>query len=72
VRTTEVGKRALDRSWIEVDVDGQRVRVKLARLGGEVVNVSPEFEDVAAAAKVLGRPVKAVLAEAAAVATRQL
>jgi len=72
VRTTEVGKRALERSWMEVDVDGQPVRVKLARLGGEVVNVSPEFEDVAAAAKVLGRPVKAVLAEAAAVATRQL
>jgi uncharacterized protein (TIGR00299 family) protein len=72
VRTTAVGKRALQRSWIEVDVEGQRVRVKLARLDGSVVNVSPEFDDVAAAAKALDRPVKAVLAEAAAIATRQL
>ena len=72
VRTTAVGKRALQRSWIEVDVEGQRVRVKLARLDDSVVNVSPEFDDVAAAARVLGRPVKAVLAEAAAIATRQL
>ena len=30
----------------------------MARLDGEVVNVQPEFEDVAAAARALGRPVK--------------
>ncbi len=35
----------------------------MARLDGEVVNVQPEFEDVAAAARALGRPVKTVMAE---------
>ena len=36
----------------------------MARLDGEVVNVQPEFEDVAAAARALGRPVKTLMAEA--------
>ena len=39
-----------------------------ARLADEVVNVSPEFDDVVRAAAALGRPVKAVLAAAAAAA----
>ena len=68
VRTTQVGKHALDRELVEVDVDGQQVRVKLARLADEIVNVSPEFDDVVRAATALGRPVKAVLAAAAAAA----
>jgi uncharacterized protein (DUF111 family) len=42
--------------------------VKVARLGGEIVNALPEYDDVVAAASLLGRPVKAVLAEAAALA----
>jgi uncharacterized protein (TIGR00299 family) protein len=66
VRSTRVGKRALDRDWITVDVDSQDVRVKVARLDGRVVNAVPEYDDVAAAAAVLGRPVKAVLAAATA------
>ena len=33
-----------------------------------VVNAAPEYDDVAATAAALGRPVKAVLAEAAALA----
>lgn len=68
VRISTVGKRALDRTWIDVDVDGQRVRVKVATSDGVVVNASPEFDDVAAAANALGRPVKAVLAAAIAAA----
>jgi pyridinium-3,5-bisthiocarboxylic acid mononucleotide nickel chelatase len=70
VRTTDVGKHALDREWVDVEVDGQAVRVKLARLGDEVVNVSPEFDDVVRAAGALGRPVKTVLAAASAAAQR--
>jgi uncharacterized protein (TIGR00299 family) protein len=68
VRTTVVGKHALDRSWTPVDVDGATIRVKVAMLDGAVVNASPEWDDVAAAAAALGQPVKSVLAKAIAAA----
>jgi uncharacterized protein (DUF111 family) len=63
-----IDKHALARAWSTVDVDGQPIRVKLASLGGEVVNVSVEYEDVTAAAAALGVPVKVVLARATAAA----
>lgn len=68
LREQRVGKRALDRETAAVEVDGQRIRVKRARLAGEVVNASLEHDDVAAAAVALDRPVKAVLAQAGAAA----
>ena len=51
-----------------VEVDGQRVRVKVARRAGAVANVKPEHADCAAAARVLGLPVKVVWARAMAAA----
>jgi uncharacterized protein (TIGR00299 family) protein len=66
LRTQRVSKLALDRTETTVDVDGQRVRVKVAVHEGEVVNTNPEYDDVVAAAEVLGRPVKTVLQQAAA------
>jgi uncharacterized protein (TIGR00299 family) protein len=68
LRSTRVDKRELEREWVSVDVDGQQVRVKVARLGGDVVNVAPEFDDVSRAAAALDRPVKAVLFAATAAA----
>jgi hypothetical protein len=68
LRETAVVKRALEREMRTVTVDGVDVRVKVAVLHGEVVNVVPEYEDVAAAAAELRRPVKAVLAAAVAAA----
>ena len=47
-----------------VAVDGHPVRVKVAPLDGEVVNVQPEYDDVAGAAAGSGRPAKDVLADA--------
>jgi hypothetical protein len=47
-------------------VAGVDVRVKVARLGEEVVNVSAEYADALAAATALGRPLKTVLAAAVA------
>jgi len=70
LRESFVGKHALDREMREVEVDGQKVRVKVAHTEGRVVNVQPEFEDVAAAARALERPVKAVLAAAVAAGSR--
>ena len=68
VREHRVDKRALHRETRTVTVDGVGVRVKVARLDGTVVNVSPEYDDVAAAAATLQRPVKVVLAAAVAAA----
>ena len=64
LRETAVTKVALDRSETRLDVGGQQIRVKVASLDGTVVNRNPEWEDVLAAAKALGRPAKDVLAEA--------
>ena len=68
LREHRVGKHALDRELRTVTVGGQPVRVKVASLDGEPVNIAPEYEDVAAAAAALGRPAKAVLAAAVAAA----
>ncbi len=68
LREQVIAKHELDREMTTVEIDGQQVAVKVARLGGEVLNVQPEFEDVAAAARALGRPVKTVMAEAVAAA----
>jgi uncharacterized protein (DUF111 family) len=66
VREQAFAKHALDREFLDVEVGGHRVAVKLARLDGELMNVQPEYADVVAAAGATGRPVKDVLAEAAA------
>jgi uncharacterized protein (TIGR00299 family) protein len=68
IREHRVAKHALDRETTSVTVADVEVRVKVARLDGEIVNVSPEYDDVAAAAARLGRPVKTVLAAAVAAA----
>jgi uncharacterized protein (TIGR00299 family) protein len=64
LRERVVGKVALDREIRTVEVDGEPIRVKIARHEGVVVNAQPEYDDVAAAAAALGRPVKTVLADA--------
>jgi hypothetical protein len=64
VRWHRVGKRALKREVISVEIDGLTIRVKLAFDAGRMVGATPEFEDVAAAAAALGVPVKEMLAAA--------
>jgi uncharacterized protein (DUF111 family) len=68
LRVVPVGKVALERAQVTVDVLGGRVGVKLAVDGGRVVNVSVEYEDVAALARDSGLPVKEVLRAATAAA----
>ncbi|HET7387840.1 MAG TPA: nickel pincer cofactor biosynthesis protein LarC [Nocardioidaceae bacterium] len=67
LRESLVAKTALERQVRTVDVTGGRVRVKLALHDGEVVNVQPEYDDVARLAAATGRPAKDVLADAIAV-----
>ncbi len=68
LREQWVAKHELVREMASVEISGHTVAVKLARLGTELLNVQPEFEDVAAAARASGRPVKTVMAEAVAAA----
>ncbi len=64
IRDRPVGRQVLDRQERSVEVGGQRIRVKVGLLHGEVVNVMPEWDDVVAVAGVLGRPAKQVLLDA--------
>lgn len=71
VRFREVERMELFREWVEVATRYGSVRVKVGRLGGEVVNAHPEWEDCAARAREHGVPVKRVLEEAAAAYRRR-
>jgi len=64
VRRRETTRSVLDREIVTVDVDGASVRVKIGRLGDEIVNIAPEFGDCVAASKRSGVPVKVVYARA--------
>ena len=68
LRIVPVGKVALERTQATVDVLDGQVGVKIATDGGRAVNVSVEYEDVAALARELGLPVKEVLRAATAAA----
>lgn len=65
-------RRVLERRWVTVGVEGELLRVKLGLMGGEVVTVSPEFDEAAEVAQRLGRPLKDVLALATAEARLSL
>jgi uncharacterized protein (DUF111 family) len=68
VRVARLRRYELEREERVVAVGGEEIRVKLGRLNGRVVNVAPEHDDCAAAARRLGRPVKSVWAAALAAA----
>lgn len=64
VRIGEVRKDVLSREWIEVQVSGQPVRVKVARRAGEAITMAPEFEDAATVARTTGMALRDVYAAA--------
>jgi uncharacterized protein (DUF111 family) len=68
LRVLPVGKVALERRHASVEVLGGTVGVKIAVDDGRVVNVSVEYDEVAALARSLGLPVKEVLRAATAAA----
>ena len=68
LREFPITKHAADREFTTVEVDGQRISIKIARYAGQVINVQPEYDDVVAAAAELKQPVKSVLARAIAAA----
>ncbi len=56
IREHAVHKHALPRAWIDVPVAGGSVAIKIAHRDGVIVQVSPEFDQVAALADALQRP----------------
>ncbi len=64
VRGRLVDKWVLERRWVTVEVAGHEVRLKVGLLDHRVVNVAPEYEDCAAAARATGLPLKEIYARA--------
>jgi uncharacterized protein (TIGR00299 family) protein len=64
VRIETVERETLTREWVDVQIAGGTVRIKVASRRGEVLNVSPEFDDCVRVAAETGQPLKAVQAEA--------
>lgn len=60
VRHYAAGRFALERELVPVDTPHGRIVVKVARLDGQVTNVSPEYEDCARVARESGLPLKEV------------
>lgn len=72
VRMIPVGKDELLREWVEIEVENEPVRMKVARRGGDIVTVSPEFEDAAKAARATGLPLKEIYERARRAAAQAL
>lgn len=68
VRVDHRRRYELAREERTVELDGQPVRIKLARLDGRIVNVAPEHDDCAAVARRTGAAVKSVWTAALAAA----
>jgi pyridinium-3,5-bisthiocarboxylic acid mononucleotide nickel chelatase len=64
VRVTAVERTIADRHWTEVHVAGAKVRVKVGSRHGDVVTIAPEYEDVVAASRATGLPLKEVYGRA--------
>jgi hypothetical protein len=69
LRESEIRRWELARGWVTVEVDGSHIGVKVAHRDGRIVQATPEFRDVAAAADVLRRSVRDVLEAARAAAS---
>ncbi len=64
VRFTEMQRECLDRETLAVETPFGRIRIKVARRQGAVLNASPEFDDCVRVAAETGTPVKDVQAAA--------
>lgn len=64
IRWWEVARETLDRQWVTVKIQSCPIKVKIGMLEGEVVQVSPEYEDCKKASAKLKKPVKAIYQKA--------
>jgi uncharacterized protein (DUF111 family) len=63
VRISAVQRRSLTRDQIEVSAADTVIRVKRGFLAGRLVTLTPEYDDVAAAAHASGQPVHQIMAQ---------
>ena len=68
LRSYRVDKEELERTWIEVEVEGHTVRVKVGSRGGSAVTISPEHDDAQKVARATGLALKDVYERATAAA----
>ena len=64
VRKYPVDRTTLDREFVEVETEYGRVRIKVSKLAGEVVNFAPEFDDCVRLARENNVPLKKMQAVA--------
>jgi uncharacterized protein (TIGR00299 family) protein len=68
IREQVLHRYAVPRTFVDIELDGGTVAVKVAHRDGVITQVMPEFDDVAAAARRLDRPERLVLQQATAAA----
>jgi uncharacterized protein (TIGR00299 family) protein len=66
IRRYGASRTILDREFVEVETEWGKVKVKVSRLAGEIVNFTPEYEDCARLAREQSIPLKRVQAAAVA------
>ena len=71
LRLTTVGKDELASEWVDAEVAGSKVRVKLGWRNGEIVTTSPEHDDALEVARATGLSLERVYELALADALRQ-
>ena len=64
VRRHSAERNTLAREFVEVETEYGKVKIKVSRLDGEVVNYAPEYEDCARIAREKNVPLKLVQAQA--------
>lgn len=71
IRISPLRRETLDRRIETVQIEGHAVRIKIGSRNGEVMTVTPEYEDAAAVARATGTPLREIF-EAARRAADQL
>lgn len=70
IREHRIDRYVLARSWVDVELGGQTVAIKLAHRDGLIVRATPEFDTVQAAAQAESVPTAQLLVAAIAAADR--
>jgi pyridinium-3,5-bisthiocarboxylic acid mononucleotide nickel chelatase len=60
LRFRELNRRILDRDFVEVETPAGRIRIKIGRRAGKILQVAPEFESCNVAAQRSGQALKRV------------